>query len=51
MSKMDFNQIQMKLLFQKDSKTYCLEHSNKLCSVKCLCLHYDNGKSHIMKHA
>ena len=48
---MDFNQIQMKLLFQKDSNRYCLEHSNKLCSVKCLCLHYDNAKSHIMKYA
>ena len=48
---MDFNQIQMKLLFQKDSKRYCLEHSNKPCNVKCLCLHYDNAKSHIMKYA
>ena len=48
---MDFNQIQMKLLSEKDSKRYCLEHSNKLCNVKCLCLHYNNAKCCIIKYA
>lgn len=49
-SKMDVNQIQMKSLFQKASKRYCLEHISKALRCKCLCLCYNNAKCHVIKY-